>query len=162
MLYRGIREQRVYIPSIPAGTAIVSVDNAGTWSVRDDGLLQLIGSAQSFDLRTRVAPGFVPGGYAISGGGEFDVVYSYRIAIEAGAQRARDARLLLFDIRNGLAELVNNPVPAGQVDLLDAVDCTEALAPGETCEHRATVVVAQGGKSLFVLGPRVSRQHRCH
>ena len=154
LLYRGIREQRVYIPSIPAGTAIVSVDNAGTWSVRDDGLLQLIGSAQSFDLRTRVAPGFVPGGYAISGGGEFVVVYSYRIAIEAGAQRARDARLLLFDIRNGLAELVNNPVPAGQVDLLDAVGCTETLAPGETCEHRAAVVVAQGGKSVFVLGPR--------
>lgn len=154
LLYRGISLLRVDSDAIPAGTYILGVDDAASWSVRDDGYLRKIGTEQGLDLRSRVPPGFVAGGFAITGKGQFALVYAYRMTDEAAGPRARDAQLLMFDLRTGLNALIGNPFPAAQVNLTDAVGCTAPLTTGESCQHQAHVLVAQGDKSAFVLGPR--------
>jgi hypothetical protein len=149
---RGIAAGRSEGSRVPTGVRIVAVDDTARWRLRDDGQIESTQTAQAVDLASRVPAGFVAGGYGVTGGGEFALVYAYRSVDEPSGPRARDARVLLFDLRGGT--LPTNPTPATHVDLVDAVGCTVPLAAGETCRHAAHVVVAPGDRSVFVLGPR--------
>lgn len=151
LAYRGMALQRQELARLPAGRSIVAVDNAGTVIVRDDGVMLKGGT--SVRLPTLAPPGFAAGGYAVSGGGDLIAVYVYRIASEPAGPRARDARVLLFDLPGTLSS-PGNAAPLAVIDLPDAVGCTAPLAAAETCEHAAALRFAPGNGSLFVVGPR--------
>jgi hypothetical protein len=153
-LYLGTARQHVEAVPVPAGRLVVGIDDAGNWTVRDDGVLQRTDAPASVDLSAALGSGWLAGGYALTGSGSFALAYVYRVVPEGGLVRARDARLLMFDLRGGIAALGSNPVPVATVALPDAVGCTTALAVGEACEHQAHVLTAPGDNSAFVLGPR--------
>lgn len=148
-------EQRVWTdgPVVPAGVTIVAVSDSGERVVRSDGMV--LGSGNPLGSLTSVVPfSHVAGGFGLTQDGRYGLVYGYRVATESGAERARDATLWIVDMASIPATpLASAPVVA-TLPLDDAVGCTTALVGGETCRHSASVTLAPGGASAFVLGPR--------
>lgn len=154
-LYRTLVQRREPGEQLAPGRSVLAIDDAGAWRIRDDGLLSPAAGAAGVALSNGLPPGFVAGGYGLAGSGRFALVYAYRVASEPGGSRARDARLLMFDLRSGLPVLSPTTVPLAQIDLTDAVGC--AVVPqvsGEPCVHTAHVLVTPGDRAAFVLGPR--------
>jgi hypothetical protein len=139
---------------LPTGTAVIGVSEDGQRRLRSDGVLHVGGVPVGGSLAGRLPAGFVVGGYGLTGKGNHALVYGYRITTEAAGQRARDAAVWVFDITNGSTQGIASATLLDRIDLTDAVGCTSALLTGESCEHVATVAVAEGDQSAFVLGPR--------
>lgn len=154
-LYRTIGQGRQTGERLPSGRFVLAIDDSGAWRIRDDGQLHGPDFSTGLALTEKLPAGIVAGGYALAGHGGFALVYAYRIADEVSGQRARDARLLIFDLRNGLAALAGSTAPPAQIDLPDAVGCNVLpQASGESCVHTAQLLIAPGDRAAFVLGPR--------
>jgi hypothetical protein len=150
--YRDLGLQRQTSDAVPAGRVVVGVDDNGGWTVQDDGRLRLTGVPdQSVLLGNLLEPGYRAQGFAVSGAGDYALIYGYRVAQEAGGERARDAALWQVDLRGGLAALQVNPVPPVRLPLPDAVGCLRASIP---CSHQAHLLVAPGDRGAFLLGPQ--------
>lgn len=148
-----VREWR-RLGQIAAGQQVVAVDDAGQWLMRADGVLMRGDVPVGASLSSRLPSTYEAGGYGLSPDGQRALVYGYQIATEAGKPRARNAAIWVLDIGN----VPNTPVESapllGRIDLTDAVGCTTTLSPGEACAHTASVSVAPGNRSVFVVGPR--------
>lgn len=152
--YRSLAQQRVEGRSLPAGTVVVATTDDGALTIGDDGILRanIPKSDSSVDLAKSLPANYVAAGFALAGDGTFAAVYGYRIAEESSGQRARGAALWLLDLRGGINP--NGQPVLSQHALTDAVGCTGILALGESCRHRAHVLIAPGDQSAFVAGPR--------
>lgn len=152
-VYQPVRRVWVAGPTVPAGVTIAAVSDNGERMVRSDGIV-LGGGVELGSLESVVPFTHLAGGFGLTQDGRYGLVYGYRVAIEAGVERAREATLWVVD----LTRLPTTPIgPATVIAALvlpDTVGCTAALATGETCRHRASVTSAPGGASAFVLGPR--------
>ncbi len=137
---------------LPADVLLSAVADDGFWSVGSDGVLR--GGFANVALASLVPATHVAGGYGITGDGRYALIYGYRIAQENGVERARDATLWVMDV-NRLSVQPQDPAAlVAAVPLIDAVGCTIAPVAGEACLHSAQVVAAEGGGSVFVIGPR--------
>lgn len=149
-MYRPDQRQWVAGPRLPAGTRAVAVSDDGQRLVRNDGVV--VQGAELGSLAGLVPTGHVAAGYGLSQNGRYGLVYSYRVALENGAERARDAAVRVFDLQNG-APVAAAPL-AATLPLADAVGCLGVTVAAETCAHEASVTLAPGDGSVFVLGPR--------
>jgi hypothetical protein len=151
----GIALQRIRSEAGTPGVRIVAIDDKANWQINSQGFAAQLGMPIGFQLTAAVPVGWEPGGYGLAGDGSFALVYIYQVANEAAGPRARDARLLVVDLRSGIPALVPGPgTAAAGIPLQEAVGCTVVLEPGEVCRHMAHVVVAPGDRSAVVLGPR--------
>jgi hypothetical protein len=139
---------------LPVGVSLRAVSEDGQRRLRSDGVLQVSGSPVGGSLASRLPTGFVVGGYGLTGSGRYALVYGYRIASEPAGPRARDAAVWLFDLSDAASQGIASAPLLDRLALPDAVGCTTALQTGESCEHVASVTVAEGDQSAFVLGPR--------
>lgn len=142
-----LRSPDVTHTPIPAGRSVRAVSDDGQRLLLDDGRLLINGTAVAGSLAALVPTGFEAGGYGLSGSGRYAFVYLYRVAVESGVPRARDAALWTVNLDAGMTVAARQP-------LADAVGCNAAPSPGEACTHQAQVAVAPGDGSVFVLGPR--------
>jgi hypothetical protein len=137
---------------LPADVLLSAVADDGFWSVDSNGVLR--GGFFDVALASLVPATHVAGGYGITGDGRYALIYGYRIAQENGVERARDATLWIMDVNRLTGPPQDGAALVAAVPLVDAVGCTAALVAGETCLHSAQVVAAEGGGSVFVIGPR--------
>lgn len=137
---------------LPADVLLSAVTDDGFWSVGSDGVLR--GGFFNVALASLVPATHVAGGYGITGDGRYALIYGYRVAQENGAERARDATLWVMDVSRLSSLSQDAAALVATVPLMDAVGCTAALVTGETCLHSAQVVAAEGGGSVFIIGPR--------
>jgi hypothetical protein len=149
-LYRSAQRADSAAGTLPAGVLPVAVDDAGTRVIGSDGRLYMQ-SSPWVDIAAWLPPDRVPSGYALSGDGRFALVYAYRIALEGGLERARDAALWVIDLKEWGAKSAQ---VVATLPLQDAVGCTAPLSGAETCRHAAAITVTDGFRSAFVLGPR--------
>jgi hypothetical protein len=128
--------------------------------VSDDGTVTLARDGTLRDglivrtLASRVPATHVPGGYGLTPDGRFALIYGYRVDVEAGMERARDATLWVVSLAGSPDDPFETAPLVATLSLADAVGCTAALAAGETCRHHAHVAVVEGARSAFVLGQR--------
>jgi hypothetical protein len=140
--------------ALPGGVWARAVSDDGVRLLRSDGLMQINGTVVAGSLASRLPAGFAVGGYGLTGKGNHALVYGYRISSEASGPRARDAALWVFDVSAAATQGIAAAPLLDQLPLTDAVGCTAPLQVAETCAHVATVTVAEGDQSVFVLGPR--------
>lgn len=139
--------------SLPAGYRIVAVSDDGARTIRNDGIL-LINDIAWGSFNSVIPLGYDAGGYALTGDGRFGLVYGYRRTGTGAAERAADATVWVVDLRTlGVPGLTSAAVLAS-IALPQPVGCSTALATGETCLHEASLTVAPGQQSVFVIGPR--------
>jgi hypothetical protein len=153
-VYEAANRQPVAAEQLAAGTTLRAVSDDGQRRLRSDGVLHVGGVPVAGSLAGRLPAGFVVGGYGLTGKGNHALVYGYRIASETAGPRAREAAVWVFDISNAATQGIISATLLDRLVLTDAVGCTATLQAGESCEHVATVVVAEGDQSAFVLGPR--------
>lgn len=152
-LYRP--EQRAWVvgAKVPSGVSIVGVSDSAERMVRSDGVVMasgtILGSLTSVVPFTHLA-----GGFGLTQDGRYGLVYGYRIATESSGERAREATLWIVDLQALPFTPLTPTSVVATLALAEAVGCTGALVPGETCRHMASVTLAPGGGSAFVLGPR--------
>lgn len=152
--YRADDRRWVSAAPLPAGVMVSAVSDSGLRMVRSDGVLIDANGNPLGSLAGAVPFTHVAAGYGLSSGGRFGLVYGYRVTGTAGDQRAADATLWVLDLNNAaMAGASSAPVLAA-IALPDAVGCTSAFAPGETCEHQASISVAPGDGTAFLVGPR--------
>lgn len=139
--------------SPPARRALVAVSDDGRVTITDDGFARLDG-AQSNDLTRSVPPGHTAAGYGLSADGHFALVYSYRMTGSEPTAVASEPTLSILDLRvldwTGGAK----PVVTATLRLEGVPGCGSPRATGETCEHRAHILVDPLTRNAFVLGPR--------
>lgn len=131
-----------------AATPIVAVSDDGRRVVFADGTLRADGVIVA-GLSGLLPAGQVAGGYALDATGSFAFVYGYRIAVESGIERARDAALWVIDLRGPAPPGIDTSVPLG-----DAVGCITPPAAQESCRHDGAITITADGSSAFVIGPR--------
>ena len=153
-IYRASERAWLSTAALPDGMLISAVSDNSARVLRSDGMLidntdRQLGYLGSFVPFTHVA-----GGYGLSSDGRFGLVYSYRIVGVGSAQRATDATLWVVDLGNAAATGVGSAPLLASVALPSAVGCTAAPEAGETCQHLASITVAPGNGTAFVLGPR--------
>jgi hypothetical protein len=154
LLYRADARQITSGLRLPAGMPVVAIANDAQRMVRSDGVVVDNAGVSLGGLASIVPFTHVAGGYGMTQDGRYGLVYGYRIVAEAGGDRARDATLWVVDMAGvPTTPLASAPIVA-TISLPDAVGCTGPLATGETCRHVASVTVAAGAGSAFVLGPR--------
>jgi hypothetical protein len=144
----------VFAEQLPPGVSLRGVSEDGTRRLRSDGVLHVGGNPVGGSLASRLPAGFVVGGYGLTGSGRHALVYGYRIVAEAAGPRAREAAVWVFDITDATSQGVALAPLLDRLVLADAVGCTTTLQANESCEHLASVTVAEGDQSAFVLGPR--------
>jgi hypothetical protein len=138
----------------PSGTAIVAVSDNGQRMVRSDGIVLDSGS----EIGNLI--GVVPfthqvGGYGLSQDGHYGLVYGYQVNPVNGAQPASDGTVWVVDLSQLPATPLTSSAIVATIALSSPVGCTSStLATGETCQHNASITVAPGSGSAFVLGPR--------
>ncbi len=152
-MYRPDLRNWAELGRLPPGVSIVSVSDDSRLMVRSDGVLLSYEMHQG-NLGSRVPASHVPGGYAVSADGRYGFVYGYRVALEGGIERARDATLWVVDLSDVPRTPLEIAPVLASIALPDAVGCTSLPIAGETCSHAASIQVAPGGGSAFVLGPR--------
>ena len=154
VLYRADARQMTGGPRLPAGVPLVAIANDAQRFVRSDGVVVDGAGVPLGGLASIVPFTHIAGGYGMTQDGRYGLVYGYRIVAEAAGDRARDATLWVVDMASVPATpLASAPIVA-TIALPDAVGCTGPLGAGQTCRHVASVTVAAGGGSAFVLGPR--------
>ena len=143
-VYRpAVRQWVDWFSSVPAEQPLAVSDDGHTAIARS-------GRVRTMDGHWRDLPATLPatqvaGGYGLTADGRFALVYGYRLASESGGTRAREATLWLIDLQ------AVTPV-AQAVPLPDAVGCT-APTTADACRHTASISVAEGDRSAFVIGP---------
>ncbi|GAA0746133.1 hypothetical protein GCM10009107_13290 [Ideonella azotifigens] len=148
-LYKGLDKARLEAGSLAAGRRVVAVADQVGWTISDDGVIRMApwsNAGSGFALAALLPSMHVAGGYGISGNGQAALIYSYRVADTADGARATEPTLSVVAI--GTQTVVS------RLALPAAVGCTAALAAGESCQHGASITVAPGDRSVFVVGPR--------
>lgn len=144
---------RAALRSWTSGLTLAAVSDSGSRVVRSDGML-LDGSDNLLGNLASIVPFTpVPGGYGLSSGGRFGFVYGYR-QVGTTTQSATDATLWVVDLNDAATAGVGAAPVIATIALPQAVGCTAALVAGETCQHTASIGVAPGDGTAFVLGPR--------
>lgn len=154
--YRSMGTRRETLPPVPPGRTVIAADDAGERLVSDDGSYRPSAFATATVALARFADaGLTTGGYAISGAGDYALVYAYRLVEASDGWHARDPQLLQIDLRLSPAQLQATPAPPpmAQVLLSSAVGCTSPAPSAAACRHTAHLLVAPGDRSAFVLGP---------
>ena len=153
-IYRAAQRFWVGAGTLSNGLTLVAAADTGLRIVRSDGML-LDGNDKELGNLASVVPfTHVAGGYGLSSGGRFGLVYGYRVSGTGAAQRATDAMVWVIDLDTvATTGIANAPVIAA-IALPQAVGCTDVLAAGESCQHTASISVAPGDATAFVLGPR--------
>lgn len=148
--------QRLWSPGtkLPAGLSLAAVADSGTRAVRSDGMLLDTGDTQIGNLGSLVPFTHVAGGYGLSSSGRYGFVYGYRISGSGAAQRADDAKLWVVDLANAVSNGVAAAPVIAEIALAQPVGCTVAPVTGEACQHAASIALAPGEGTAFVLGPR--------
>jgi hypothetical protein len=152
--YRADDRRWVSAAPLPAGVMVSAVSDSGLRMVRIDGVVIDASGNSMGSLAGAVPFTHVAAGYGLSSGGRFGLVYGYRVTGTAGAERAADATLWVLDLNNAATAGVGSAPVLAAIALPDAVGCTSAFAPGETCEHQASISVAPGDGTAFLIGPR--------
>jgi hypothetical protein len=152
-LYRPEARAWVGHGSVPANVPLVAVSEDAAVTVASDGTLR---NGTSVRRLSYLMPDThdAAGGYGLTPDGRFALMYGYRVAFEAGMERARDATLWVVDLRGDPDEPVQQLPLLAALPLPDAVGCIGPLAAGEFCHHTASVVVTEDAASAFVAGPR--------
>jgi hypothetical protein len=144
----------VMAPNVASGLSLIAANDAGTRLVRSDGMLLGLNDVQLGSLGSAVPFTHVASGYGISSGGRFGFVYGYRLAGSGSAQTASDPTLWVIDMNLAGSAGVGAAPLIATIALPQAVGCTGALASGETCQHTASISIAPGDGTAFILGPR--------
>lgn len=139
---------------LPSGVTIVAVSDSGTRLVRSDGMLITEDGSVLGSLAGVVPFTHRVGGYGLSSGGRFGLVYGYQTTGAGAAERASAASLWIIDLNSVGWTGAGGPPVVATLSLPSAVGCTVAFVEGETCEHTASVSVAPGDGTAFVMGPR--------
>jgi hypothetical protein len=153
-IYRAAERTWVDAPKLPTGLLLAAVSDGGSRVVRSDGMLMDGTDTQLGNLGSAVPFSHVPGGYGLTSDGRFGIVYAYRISGEGSSQRATDATLWVLDLSNAAVAGVAAADVVATLSMPNAVGCTEALVAGETCQHTASISMAPGNGTAFVLGQR--------
>jgi hypothetical protein len=141
-------------PPVPAGVTIVGVSDSGQRMVRSDGTVLDTGNAVG-NLANVLPLTDLPGGYSLTQDGRYGLVYAYQIATVNGNPRAGNATLRVVDTSQAPTTPLTSADVVATINLSDAVGCTApTLAAGETCQHTASITLAPGSDSAFILGPR--------
>lgn len=151
--YRAVERLWSQRTNLPAGVQVVAVADDGTRWVRSDGLLMSDDTALG-NLASAVPVGYEAGGYGLSAAGGYGLVYGYRRTGTGAAERATDAKVWIVDLASVASTGITHAPLLDTVSLPQPVGCTDAPASGETCSHRASITVAPGQRSAFVIGPR--------
>jgi hypothetical protein len=154
-VYRASQRMPEFNGQVLPGRTPRAVSNDGSKLLLDDGSSRINGTTVAGSLSALLPAGFTIGGYGLSGNGRFGLIYLYRVAIEGGLPRARDAAVWTVDLASAETRGLDGATPV--VDrraLADAVGCNATLQAAESCAHEAQIVVAPGDASAFVLGPR--------
>ncbi len=153
-IYRADVRYWVQLAALPAGVMVSAVSDSGLRMVRSDGVV-IDANANSLGNLGSVMPfTHVAAGYGLSSGGRFGLVYGYRVTGTGSAQRAVDATLWVVDLNHAATAGVGSAPVLAAIDLPNALGCTSAFVPGETCEHRTSISLAQGDGTAFLIGPR--------
>jgi hypothetical protein len=154
LIYRAAQRAWVYAGKLSSGLTFVAAADTGLRIVRSDGML-LDGNDKELGNLGSVLPfTHVAAGYGLSSGGRFGLVYGYRVTGTGAGQRATEAMVWVIDLNTvSTTGIATAPVIAA-IALPQAVGCTDVLAAGETCQHNASISVAPGDGTAFVLGPR--------
>ena len=140
---------------LAAGQTAAAVNDAGTRILAGDGALYDPFGLRFGSLASVVPSTHLASGYGLTSDGRYGLVYGVRLTGAGTAQRAADATLWVVDLTNVAppSGVATAPVVA-TIALPSAVGCTAAPVAGETCLHTASVTVAPGDGTAFVLGPR--------
>ena len=152
--YRADDRQWVQASALPAGLMVSAIADSGSRLVRSDGMVIDGNDTQLGNLGSVVPFNATPGGYGLSSGGRFGFVYGYSTTGEGASQRATQATLWVVDLNNAASTGVASAPVVAAIAMPNAVGCTGAFAAGETCQHNASITVAPGDGTAFVLGPR--------
>ncbi|MEP6739034.1 MAG: hypothetical protein ABJA61_01560 [Caldimonas sp.] len=153
-IYRAAQRAWVFAPRLAPGTTIAALSDGGSRMVRNDGALMDGNDTELGNLGSVVPLTHVPGGYGLSSGGRFGLVYGYRITGAGSSARATDATLWVLDLNNAASSGVATAPVVAAIAMPSAVGCTDVPVAGETCQHGASIAVAPGDGTAFVLGPR--------
>ena len=153
-IYRASDRFWVDAPKLPQGLQLAAVSDTGKRFVRSDGMLLDGNDNQLGNLASVVPFTHVGGGFGLSSGGRFGVIYGYRINGTGDAQRATDATIWVVDLNDVASAGVSSAPVVATIAMPDAVGCTGVLTTGEACQHTASILIAPGDGTAFVLGPR--------
>lgn len=153
-IYRANERNWVPLASLPAGVMVSAVSDSGSRMVRSDGVVIDANGNSLGNLGSVMPFTHVAAGYGLSSGGRFGLVYGYRVTGTGSAQRAADATLWVVDLNNAAAAGVGSAPVLATIALPNAVGCTSDFVQGEACEHQASISVAPGDGTAFLIGPR--------
>jgi hypothetical protein len=128
--------------------AVLSGSDDGRRFLTADG--QVVTLTQTVRLNVALAAGRTPLGYAITGDGQYGLVYSVNLSGEGDTQVASDAQISVIDLRGSF---MPNSVLSTQA-MTAPVGCGSPRAVGETCMHQASLAVDPQSRMVLVLGPR--------
>ncbi|MBC7957423.1 MAG: hypothetical protein H7Y33_16335 [Cytophagales bacterium] len=153
-IYSAAERQWVPLAALPAGVMVSAVSDSGLRMVRNDGVV-IDANGNSLGNLASVMPfTHIAAGYGLSSGGRFALVYGYRVTGTGSAQRAANATLWVVDLNNAAVAGVSSAPVLAAIALPNAVGCTSAFVQGEACDHQASISVAPGDGTAFLIGPR--------
>jgi hypothetical protein len=139
-------------PRLGAGLVIVATSDDGLTMVSSDGSVWSDGTSFA-NLKAVLALSEVAGGYGVTQDGRHALVYSYELAAPAGP--ANLARVHVVDLAQARLGSMSPASIISTVALSAPVGCTNLpLDSGESCQHQASITLAPGSGTAFVLGPR--------
>jgi hypothetical protein len=152
--YRADQRHWVSNTLLPNGVTIAAVSDSGGHLVRSDGMFITADGTVLGNLGGVVPFTHRAGGYGLSSGGRFGLVYGYRTTGAGASERAGDAALWVVDLNDAAWAGVGGAPVVATLTLPSAVGCTAAFVEGEACRHMASISVAPGDGTAFVVGPR--------
>ncbi|MEY2689965.1 MAG: hypothetical protein RL375_4165, partial [Pseudomonadota bacterium] len=139
-------------PNIGIGNAIVAITDDGQTLVTRNGSVFSTGSSVG-NLNALLPQSEFAGGFGVTQDGRHALVYSYQINAAQGP--ANNALLRVVDLDQALLTSFSSTSVVSTIALDAPVGCTTLpLASGESCQHSASISLAPGSSSAFILGPR--------
>jgi hypothetical protein len=139
-------------PNVGIGNAVVASSDDGQTLVTSNGSVYSAGSSVG-NLNALLPSSDFAGGFGVTQDGRHALVYSYQINAAQGP--ASNALLRVVDLDQALLTSFSPASIASNIALTAPVGCTTLpLGSGESCQHSASITLAPGSSSVFILGPR--------
>ena len=139
-------------PALTAGVYVVGAADDGQTFVASDGSVHSAATVVG-NLNAVLPLSEYAGGFGLTQDGRYGLVYSYEIPLAAGP--ATNGVLRVVDLSQAPATALAPSAVVAVQALSSPVGCTTTpLASGESCQHTASITLAPGSGTAFILGPR--------